>query len=111
MLSELLSDLRYRLRALFSRDALERELDDEVRFHLEREVDKHVAMGMSRDAARRQAQLAFGGVDRAKEASRDARGVVFIEAMLQPLSAPTSSQNFAADILALSRIFFRTYCS
>jgi predicted permease len=83
MLSELLSDLRYRLRALFKRDALERELDDEMRFHLEREVDKYVARGMSRDAARRQAQLAFGGVDRAKEASRDARGVVLIETTLQ----------------------------
>jgi predicted permease len=85
MLSELLSDLRYRLRALFKRDTLERELDDELRFHLEREVDKYVAMGMSRDTARRQAQLAFGGVDRAKEASRDARGVVFIETMLQDI--------------------------
>ncbi len=83
MLSELLSDLRYRLRALFRRDALERDLDDEVRFHLEREVEKYVAAGMSRDAARRQARLAFGGVDRAKEASRDARGVVLVETLLQ----------------------------
>ena len=47
MLSELLSDLRYRLRAVFKRDALERDLDDELRFHLEREADKYVAMGMS----------------------------------------------------------------
>jgi len=85
MLSELLNDIRYRLRAVFKRDALERDLDDELRFHLEREADKYVAMGMSRDAARRQARLAFGGVDRAKEASRDARGIVFIETMLQDL--------------------------
>ena len=31
MLSELWSDVRYRLRALFDRDALERELDAELR--------------------------------------------------------------------------------
>jgi predicted permease len=81
----MLSDLRYRLRALFRRDDLERELNDEVRFHLEREIEKYMRMGMSRGEARRHAQLAFGGVERAKEASRDARGVVLIETMLQDL--------------------------
>jgi predicted permease len=83
MLSELLSDLRYRLRAIFRRDSLERELDAEVHFHIEREAEKYMTMGMGRDAALRQARLAFGGVDRAKEASRDARGVVFLETTFQ----------------------------
>jgi len=30
------SDMRFRLRALFNRGAMERELDDELRFHIER---------------------------------------------------------------------------
>ena len=36
----MLDDLRYRFRALFRRAAVERELDDELRFHLE----QHAAM-------------------------------------------------------------------
>ncbi len=37
MLSEIVSEIRYRLRALFRRSALERELNDELQFHLQRE--------------------------------------------------------------------------
>ena len=33
-------DLRFRLRALFRRDAAENQLDDELRFHFDREVEK-----------------------------------------------------------------------
>lgn len=36
----MLHDLRYRLRALFLRASADRDLDDELRFHLDREVDK-----------------------------------------------------------------------
>jgi hypothetical protein len=36
MLSEPWSDLRYRLRALLRRADVERELDEELAFHLER---------------------------------------------------------------------------
>ena len=52
----MLNDLRYRLRALFKRDAMDRELDDELRFHLEKETAKLVSAGMSPDEARRQAR-------------------------------------------------------
>src|SRR5262249_52140804 len=84
-LSELFSDLRFRLRAMVRRDAVERELDEELRFHLERETEKYVRAGMSRGAATRQARLAFGGVDRAKEEARDARGVSVVDAAAQDL--------------------------
>jgi putative ABC transport system permease protein len=40
MLRESLADLRYRLRALWRREALERDLDLELRDHLEREAWK-----------------------------------------------------------------------
>jgi len=79
MFSEFWSDLRYRLRALFRRADVERELADELRFHIEREAEKLEHSGMQRDHAVRTATIAFGGVDRAKEASRDARGVRWIE--------------------------------
>ncbi|HEX6964647.1 MAG TPA: ABC transporter permease [Gemmatimonadaceae bacterium] len=79
MLTELWSDMRYRLRALFRRRDVERELDDELRFHIEREAEKYVAQGVSRDEAMRRARLAFGGVERIKEASRDSRGTRLLE--------------------------------
>ncbi len=85
MLAELWSDLRYRWRALVRRDALERELDDELRFHLEREAERYERDGVPRAEARRRARLAFGGVERAKEASRDARGTVLVESIAQDL--------------------------
>jgi predicted permease len=83
MFFESWSDLRFRLRALFRRADIERELDTELRFHIEREAEKLERSGMSRGAARRAATLAFGGVDRVKEDSRDARGVRWLEHVSQ----------------------------
>src|SRR5512143_2961020 len=79
MLGERWSDLRYRLRALFQRGALERELDDELAFHLEREAEKLERVGLPRHEALRQARLAFGGIDRIKDDTRDARGVALLD--------------------------------
>jgi DNA-binding PadR family transcriptional regulator len=41
----MLSDLIFRLRSLFRRNAVESELDEELRFHLEQQVEKHVRSG------------------------------------------------------------------
>src|SRR5688500_10421162 len=76
---ELWSDLRFRTRALFRRDAMERELDEELRFHVEREAEKHARAGVAPDEALRRARVAFGGVERMKEESRAVRGVGFLE--------------------------------
>src|SRR5262249_42265307 len=81
----ILSDLRFRLRALFRRDALDPELDDEIRCHLGQQADKHMANGAGREEAMRRARLEFGGADRAAEACRDARGVSWIEQTSQDL--------------------------
>ncbi|HEV2499877.1 MAG TPA: ABC transporter permease [Terriglobia bacterium] len=79
----MLSDLVYRLRALFRRGAVEADLSDELRFHYEQEVEKHVNAGLSRQEAQRQAALSFGGIEQTKEECRDARGIRFIETILQ----------------------------
>src|SRR5947208_12571252 len=81
----MLSDLFYRLRAILQRGAMERELDDELRFHLERETEKHIRAGMKTEDASRQARIAFGGIERVKDESRDARGVALLDAMSQDL--------------------------
>jgi len=75
----MLSDLLHRLRALFRRDTVEGELDEEMRFHLEQQVDAYIRGGLDRDQALRRARLEFGGLDAIKEAHRDARGVTLFE--------------------------------
>ncbi len=72
--------------ALLGRRSLERDLDDEVRLHLELEAEELVRMrGLAPAEARRQAAIAFGGVERWKEAHRDARGVRWLEELSQDL--------------------------
>jgi putative ABC transport system permease protein len=53
------------------RDAMERGLDEEIRFHIEQQTDKNLRAGMTPDEARRQAFLMFGGMERVKENARD----------------------------------------
>jgi macrolide transport system ATP-binding/permease protein len=70
----LLDMIRLRLRSLFSRATVDRELDAELQYHLDRQVEANVAAGMARDEARAAALRALSGVEQAKEACRDARG-------------------------------------
>jgi predicted permease len=79
----MLDDLRYRVRALFGRERMEAELDDELRFHFDGEVEKYVKAGMSDDEARRRARMAFGGQEQMKEDCRDARGTSWLEQAAQ----------------------------
>ena len=74
-----------RLRALLHKGELDRELDEELRYHLEREVELNVAGGMEPGEARFAAARSFGGVARAREACREARGVRPIEDLWQDL--------------------------
>ncbi|HEX4309241.1 MAG TPA: permease prefix domain 1-containing protein [Acidobacteriaceae bacterium] len=75
----LMDDLRYRVRALFGREQMEAELDEELRFHVEHEVEKLRRAGMSEEEARRRARLSFGGQEQMKENCREARGTGLLE--------------------------------
>jgi predicted permease len=77
--------LPLRWRSLLRRTQVERELDDEIAYHLEQQVQDLVAAGVNPDEARHRVQHAFGAVDLAKERCRDARRVAFIETFLQDL--------------------------
>ncbi len=79
------NDLLLRLRSLFRRKNVEAELDDELRFHFENQVSKLVQSGLTPAEAQRRAQLNFGGMEQLKEEHRDARGVTFIETLLQDI--------------------------
>jgi putative ABC transport system permease protein len=74
-----------RLRSLLRKSEMERELDEELRYHIERQTEQNLRTGMSVEEARSAARRCFGGVEQAKEQSRDARGVRWLEDILQDL--------------------------
>jgi putative ABC transport system permease protein len=66
-----LDALKLRLRSLLRGTSVERDLDEELRFHVESHVDELVARGTPREEARTIALRRFGGVDQVKESVRD----------------------------------------
>jgi predicted permease len=75
--------LRLRLRSLLSREQLDGDLDDELRYHLERQAEEDIASGMDPAEARRRARRALAGVEQRKEECRDARGLNLVEHFAQ----------------------------
>ena len=70
-------------RAVVRRERMERELEEELEFHLAMQTRKNLSTGLSAAEAERRARLAFGNETRAKEQCRDARGVAFLESLWQ----------------------------
>jgi predicted permease len=75
--------LPLRWRSLAGGRQFDRDLDDEIAYHLEQQVEGLVANGVDRDEAWRTVRRSFGGVERAKEECRDARGISTIDAVWQ----------------------------
>jgi hypothetical protein len=76
---------RDRIRALRDSDAVHREIDEEMRFHVEMRADENVRRVMSPQDARREAERRFGGLTRIKERGYDVRGGGFMEILWQDL--------------------------
>ena len=81
----MLDKVKRRFRAVFRKAGMERELEEELRFHLDKEVEQNVERGMSPEEALRAALFRFGRVENIKEECRDARGVRPVEEMFQDL--------------------------
>ena len=77
--------LPLRLRSLFRKSRVEKELSDELRFHLEKLIEEHAAKGMTPDEARYAALRELGGVEQIKEECRDMRRVNHIENFVQDI--------------------------
>jgi predicted permease len=68
---ESMKEIWRRIRSLGRRDAMERRLDEEIRFHIDQQTEKNIRAGMSPQDARRRAAVAFGGTESARERVRD----------------------------------------
>jgi putative ABC transport system permease protein len=88
---------------LFRRGAREREMSDEMRFHIEMEAAELEAMGLDPVEARRRALASFGGVQRFKEEGREARGGAWFEDLLRDaryaLRSLARSPGYAATVV------------
>jgi MacB-like protein len=73
------------LRALFHRNQVEADLDNELREFLQRTIERNVARGMGVEEATRAARIEVGSFDVVKEQVRDVGWESRVEAFLQDL--------------------------
>jgi macrolide transport system ATP-binding/permease protein len=66
---------RLRLRSILRGRQVERELDEELQFHLERKIEEGIANGLSPKEARYAAMRAMDGLEQRKEEIRDMRRI------------------------------------
>ena len=76
---------RLRLRSLFHRSRLDRDLDHELQFYLDTETAKHRAAGLGPAESAQAARRSLGNVIRVKEECRDARGLNALDDARQDL--------------------------
>ena len=76
---------RARLRALFRRETVLQDIEEELRIHVEMETEKNMKRGLQLDAARAAALKSFGNLGRNTELGYEIRGGGWLEALWQDL--------------------------
>ncbi|MBZ5625692.1 MAG: ABC transporter permease, partial [Acidobacteriia bacterium] len=72
-----------RVSGLLRKGNLERDMDDEIRFHLQMEISENLRRGMTQQEARSAALGRFGGVSQIKEAYRETHALPAIQVLWQ----------------------------
>ncbi len=83
---------------IFRRSRFERDMTEELQFHLDRRTEDLIASGLSPEEATRRARIEFGGVERYREECRDAR-------RLQPVDHLCRDLRYAARMLRRNPAF------
>ncbi|MCC7007670.1 MAG: ABC transporter permease [Acidobacteria bacterium] len=86
-----LRDVKLRARALLAPRQAERDLRDELAFHVDREARKLIDEGMAPATARARAHARFGSVPLVADECRDQRGTAFVDDALRDLRCAVRS--------------------
>lgn len=87
-----------RLRSLFRKAIVDRELDDEFTYHIDQQAAENIRRGMDPISARHAARRALGNITYHKEQARDTRGTRWAEELLGDV-------RFAVRSLRRARIY------
>lgn len=95
-----------RLVSFFRKDALDRELDEELAAHIELATEDHMRQGMSVREDRRVALIKLGGVEQFKEVHRASRGLPWLDGVLQDVRAAvrTLRRNRGFTVVAVAML-------
>src|SRR5262245_61244535 len=85
MANEWWASIRLRLKALVKRRQLDRDLQDELSFHLAMREQKHLNAGLQPDMAQTQARREFGNASLVKETCREMWTLMSLEILWQDL--------------------------
>src|SRR5215470_9794955 len=77
--------IRARLSALFRRERVLRDIEEELRIHVEMETETNIKRGMPPDEARSAALKSFGNLGRNTERGYDIRGAGWLETLWQDM--------------------------
>src|SRR6266566_4441474 len=90
-------------KSLFPKEALDAQLDTELRLHIEKLMNDYIAGGMSPEEARRRAVLEFGGHEQIKEEVRDVYRIRLLDATIANLKSAfrfiRKSPTFSATVI------------
>ncbi len=95
---EWLDELRRRLPVLFRRDRFDRDLEEEMQFHIEMQAEENQERGMPAEEARYAARRQFGNARALREACQDTWSYRILEALWQDL-------RYGVRTLAKARVF------
>jgi hypothetical protein len=68
-------------RAIFRKQQLDAEMDQEMRSHIDMQTRENIEAGMNADEARYAAMRGFGWTESIKQTCREQRGVLWVESL------------------------------